>query len=154
MGRALLNATKWGGWKSLTNTVVQERRGAYMQVPFFVSDRSFGGAEGAFHRAGPNRATWPSILTENPYERAELGPRFGPTLCEFCSEGLLWDNMASALTIKSERGSAHLNLQNSEAAASRVSFGVEADGSLPLYLIPDHEPLFIVWIPASCGEPL
>jgi hypothetical protein len=62
--------------------------------------------------------------------------------------------MASALTIKSERGSAHLNLQNSEAAASRVSFGVEADGSLPLYLIPDHEPLFIVWIPASCGEPL
>jgi hypothetical protein len=36
------------------------------------------------HRVGPNRATWPSVFTENPYERPELGPRFWPTLCDFC----------------------------------------------------------------------
>jgi hypothetical protein len=27
------------------------------------------------------------FLTENPYQRTELGPRFGPTLCNFCSKG-------------------------------------------------------------------
>jgi hypothetical protein len=30
--------------------------------------------EGDFHRAGPNRATWPSVLNENPYQRPALGP--------------------------------------------------------------------------------
>ena len=31
---------------------------------------------------GPNCATWPSVLTENPYQRPKRGRRFGPTLCE------------------------------------------------------------------------
>ena len=43
---------------------------------------------GEFHRAGPNRATWPSVLTENPYQRPELGPRLGPTLCDLRSDSL------------------------------------------------------------------
>jgi hypothetical protein len=29
---------------------------------------------------GPNCATWPSILTENPYQSPELGQRCGPIL--------------------------------------------------------------------------
>ena len=36
---------------------------------------------GLTRRADPNRATtWPSGLTENPYQRPEPGPRFGPIL--------------------------------------------------------------------------
>jgi hypothetical protein len=31
--------------------------------------------EGAFHRVGPNRATFPSVLSENPDQLPELGPR-------------------------------------------------------------------------------
>ena len=36
------------------------------------------------HRVGPNCANWPSVLTENPYRRPELGPRFGPALRNLC----------------------------------------------------------------------
>ena len=43
-------------------------------------------SEGAFHRVGPNCAVWPGILTENPYQSPELGPRFGPTLCDFVAK--------------------------------------------------------------------
>jgi hypothetical protein len=38
--------------------------------------------EREFHRVGPNCQTWPRLLTENPYQSPELGPRFGPTLCD------------------------------------------------------------------------
>jgi translation initiation factor 1 (eIF-1/SUI1) len=50
-------------------------------------DASFAACftEGASHRAGPHRATRPSILTENPYQRSELGPRLGLTLCDLRS---------------------------------------------------------------------
>jgi hypothetical protein len=41
--------------------------------------------QGDSHRAGPNRATRPSVLAENPYQRPALGPRFGPNLCDFRS---------------------------------------------------------------------
>jgi hypothetical protein len=41
-------------------------------------------------RAGPNRETWPSALTENPYQSHGLDPRFGPTLCDlYCAAGHL-----------------------------------------------------------------
>jgi hypothetical protein len=39
---------------------------------------------GEFHRAGANCAAWPSVLTENAYQRSELGPQFVPTLCNLC----------------------------------------------------------------------
>jgi hypothetical protein len=40
------------------------------------------GAKVSF-RVGPNCATWPSVLiyVEHPYQRPELDPRLGPTLC-------------------------------------------------------------------------
>jgi hypothetical protein len=34
-----------------------------------------------FHGGGPSCATWPSVLTNNLHRGPELGPRFGPTLC-------------------------------------------------------------------------
>lgn len=37
--------TPWGGWRSLT-TLTPEARGTYMQLPFFVSNQSFGGSDG------------------------------------------------------------------------------------------------------------
>jgi hypothetical protein len=39
--------------------------------------------EGAFHRAGPYRAARPSVLTANPDQKTELGPRFGPPCAIF-----------------------------------------------------------------------
>jgi hypothetical protein len=42
-------------------------------------------APGEFHRDGPNCATLPSVLTENPYQRPERGPRVGPTLRDVCA---------------------------------------------------------------------
>jgi hypothetical protein len=41
--------------------------------------------ERKLYRAGPNRETWPNILTENPYEWPQAGPDFGPTLYYFRS---------------------------------------------------------------------
>ena len=32
------------------------------------------------YRCGPTVASWPKILTANPYERPQVGPTFGPTL--------------------------------------------------------------------------
>ena len=43
--------------------------------------------DGEFHRIGPNCATWPSVLTEHPYQRPELAPRFSPILHELCWRG-------------------------------------------------------------------
>ena len=37
---------------------------------------------------GPNCATWPRILTENPYRSPHVGPRFGPTLSIFVEQNL------------------------------------------------------------------
>jgi hypothetical protein len=36
---------------------------------------------GEFHGVGSNRATGPSVLSENPYEKPEMGPRLWSTLC-------------------------------------------------------------------------
>ena len=42
--------------------------------------------KGEFHRVGPNYAVaWPNVSSGNPYQLPELGPRFGPTLCNLCS---------------------------------------------------------------------
>jgi hypothetical protein len=32
------------------------------------------------YRVGPNVSGWPKILAENPYQRPQVGPTFGPTL--------------------------------------------------------------------------
>jgi hypothetical protein len=32
------------------------------------------------YRVGPKVSSWPNILTENPYERPQVGPTFGATL--------------------------------------------------------------------------
>jgi hypothetical protein len=44
--------------------------------------------EGGYHRVGPKCDTWSSVLIENPYQKPELGPQFGPTLYNFCSAPL------------------------------------------------------------------
>ena len=55
-------------------------------------DPRYSGAfplEGAFHRVGPECATWPSLLSENSYGRPALGPQFGPTRCNYRFAGRL-----------------------------------------------------------------
>ena len=37
-------------------------------------------------RLGPNYATWARVLADNPYQKPALGPRFGPTLCNFVGQ--------------------------------------------------------------------
>jgi hypothetical protein len=43
------------------------------------------GGEPEIHRIGATCATWCSAWSANPYERPELGPRSGPTLCAICT---------------------------------------------------------------------
>jgi hypothetical protein len=41
--------------------------------------------ERKLHRVGPNCEAWPKTLTENLYQRLNVGPQFGPTPCSFRS---------------------------------------------------------------------
>jgi hypothetical protein len=60
--------------------------------------------EGEFHRVGPNGAIWPSPLNETPYQKPELGPRFGPTLWNMCLAELDGTDLEEELGVGLDKG--------------------------------------------------